>query len=437
MAVLRLCSGLLAISLLLPLATARAQDASVAPPLREGETIGYEQVERLRPFLPPEFWAHRDFFFYEGMRLEIGPPHRDYAPPPVWQEATERFRGQARLGPDDSLEGYVSGTPFPTEAIHCAQDPEAGAKHAWNFATRWDGDGARARYLYTYWDRGEALPLFFRGTSKTVRLARRPEPALLETQGGDLFRGEKRLYAFGVEVEAPFDARGIALLTYRYKESERPRARAKNDDTWVYVPTLRRVRRISTAQRTDAVSGTDFTFDDLLSFSGIVPQYRWECLGEHEILAPVNSRVAAYPYVEGHDFGPYGLSYADDRWELRDAVRVRMIPKNADHPYLHKDLYLDAQTYAPLYSFAYDQKGELWKVIWHAGRWSEDGFEEYRGWDGVPRPLDLRTVSDAIVNVQTGTGNRIEFWDNHGAPFASPGQTRRYISLGRLDHRGD
>jgi len=76
-------------------------------------------------------------------------------------------------------------------------------------------------------------------------------------------------------------------------------------------------------------------------------------------------------------------------------------------------------------------------VIWHASRWSEDGFEEYQGWEGVPRPLDLRTVSDAIVNVQTGTGNRIEFWDNHGAPFPSRGQTRRYISLGRLDHRGD
>ena len=48
------------------------------------------------------------------------------------------------------------------------------------------------------------------------------------------------------------------------------------------MPTLRRVRRISTAQRTDAVSGTDFTMDDLRSFNGIVPQYEWECLGERK-----------------------------------------------------------------------------------------------------------------------------------------------------------
>jgi len=69
---------------------------------------------------------------------------------------------------------------------------------------------------------------------------------------------------------------------------------AKNDDTWVYVPTLRRVRRISTAQRTDAVSGTDFTFDDLRSFAGIVPQYTWQCLGEMDILAPMNSKAKAF-----------------------------------------------------------------------------------------------------------------------------------------------
>jgi hypothetical protein len=425
--------GFTLLSLLLALAPARAQDAAdEVPSFREGDVLGFDQVDQLRPWLPPEFWEHRDFFFYEGMRLEIGPFQRDYAPPPAWQEASERFRGQARIGPDDSLEGYVAGTPFAPEEIDCARDPQAGAKHVWNFVHRWDGDGADASFFYSYWDRGEELPLFFRGTSKSVRLAHRPEPALLERQGGDLFRGEKRLSAFGVEVDAPFDARGVKLLTYRYKDAQRPRARSRYDDTWVYVPSLRRVRRISTAQSTDAVSGTDFTFDDLLSFSGIVPQYAWRCLGEQEVLAPVNSRVRAYPYAEGHDFGPYGLSFADDRWELRRAVRLRMVPKNADHPYHHKDLWLDAQTYLPLYSFAYDQKQELWKILWHAGRWSEDDFAEYRGWDGIPEPRDLRTVSDVIVNVQTGTGNRIEFWDNHGTPLPTIGKTRRYIDTGRL-----
>jgi hypothetical protein len=225
------------------------------------------------------------------------------------------------------------------------------------------------------------------------------------------------------------------LMTYRYKSADKPRDSAKNDDTWVYVPTLRRVRRISTAQRTDAVSGTDFTFDDLRSFAGIVPQYEWECRGEMKMLAPMNTNVKAYPYEKEHNFGPYGLSYADDRWELRDTLLIRMKPKNEDHPYLYKDIYLDKETFNALYSFAYDQKQELWKIIWHNKRWSEDkGLTGawYAGWPGVDEPRDLRIISDIIVNVQTGTGNRIEFWDSHGEPLKSKGKIRRYIDIGRL-----
>ncbi len=47
--------------------------------------------------------------------------------------------------------------------------------------------------------------------------------------------------------------------------------------------------------------------------------------------------------------------------------------------------------------------------------------------------MDLRVISDVIVNVQTGTGNRIEYWDNRGTPLTSKGKIRRYIDLGRLN----
>jgi hypothetical protein len=142
--------------------------------------------------------------------------------------------------------------------------------------------------------------------------------------------------------------------------------------------------------------------------------------------------VKGYPYSRDHNFGPYGLSYADDNWELRKAVKIRFTPNNPDHPYHHKDIYIDKQSMEPLYSFAYDQKEELWKILWHNHRWSQDDFEEIQPWEGVPDPNDLRVVSDTIINVQTGTGNRIEFWDNSGTPLKSKGKVRRYIDIGRL-----
>ena len=170
------------------------------------------------------------------------------------------------------------------------------------------GATARSSFFYSYWDRGEQLPLYYEGVrSQTVTLAHRVEPEYDGRAPGDIFRGEKRKNAFGCRRDAPFDARGIMLmLSYRYKSSDKARRRteAKNDDTWVYVPTLRRVRRISTAQRTDSISGTDFTFDDLRSFNGIVPQYEWECLGEMDMIAPTNTKVKAYPYDEGPQLRP-------------------------------------------------------------------------------------------------------------------------------------
>jgi hypothetical protein len=402
-------------------ATATGQEtddaSSLAPTFQEGDVITFEQTDKLRPFLPEPFWDNRDFFFHEGMRLEIGPTQRDYSSSPEFRSATEFYRGQARIGPDNSLENWTAGRPFPIDESDCLGDPQAGVKIMWNFQSL-GGDG-QAHFFYSYWDRGERLPLYYEGTGQRVQLSHRFEEKYRE-MNGDIFRGEKRKFAFGVDVVAPFDARGIQLLSYRYKKSDRPRAEARNDDTWVYVPTLRRVRRISSAQRTDAIAGTDFTFDDLRSFNGIVPQYEWECLGEGRMIGPMNTKVKGYPYEKNHNFGPYGLSFADDRWELREVWLVRMTPKNGDHPYHHKDIYIDRQTFAPMYSFAYDRKDELWKIIWHNKRWSEDKSltgEWFPGWKEVPNPRALVVVSDIIANVQTGTGNRIEFWDAHGTPL--------------------
>jgi hypothetical protein len=426
------CAAALAATLLpAPAPAESAESDAVGPALREGEIVSFEQVSRLKPYLPPELWANRDFVFYEGMRLEIGPSFADYSPPPIYQEATQANRGKSRIGPDGSLEGYLTGQPFPMAEIDCQGDPHAGTKLAWNHDSRWEGAGRYATGRYTYWDRGEQLPLYYEGWGRTVQLSRRPEPQYAD-KGGNLFRGDERKFAFVIGVDAPFDAKGIAVVSYRYKSADGPLASARNDDTWVYVPTLRRVRRISTAQRTDAVSGTDFTLDDLNGFNGIPPQYEWTCLGEQDVLATVNTRVKAYPYTRDHNFGPYGLSFADDRWELRHTFKFQFAPKNADHPYSKKVIYIDENTAEILYSFAYDQKGELWKIIYHNKVWSEDARQFHKPWEGVPEPRDDMNVADIVINVQTGTGNRIEAWDATGTPLANAGQVRRLIDVGRL-----
>lgn len=413
-----------------------ALDAAAEPPLAEGRIVGFAQVELLRELLPKPYWDHRRYFLYPGMELEIGPARRDYSPASAYLEATERNRGSARIGQDGALEGYVAGLPFPVDEIDCAGDPEAGVKLIWDFIHRWQGFGAKATFRYTYLDRGEVLPLHYQGTTSAWLLKHRPEPQFAAL-GGDVFKDESRLMVVGFEVDHPPTARGTRTLTYRYADSFGPLATSRPEETWLYARQVRRVRKISETQRSQSVAGTDFSFDDLFTFSGLPPQYRWKCVREARVLAPMNTRKLGFPYSEDGDYGPNGVSYASDRWELRNAFVIEMTPKDSSHPYSRKVIWLDRQTLTPLYSFAYDQTGALWKVIHHNHRWSEDDAagvkarEWYPGWDGVPEPRDLRIVSDAIMNVQTGTGNRLDFYDSHGtAPSLK--ELKRYIDIQRL-----
>lgn len=409
-------------------------------PYAEGAQVDLAGSRVLEPWLPAPFWTHRQLYFHDGMEMTIGPRQRDYSPAGVYRSATRANVGKAGIGADGSLTGYVAGQPFPMDAIDCKQDPDAGTKIIWNFNHRWQGFGAEAHFRYTYWDRGEELPLTYQGFTSAYYLKHRPEPQFAE-RGGDVFPSERRFVVIGFQVEKPKEAEGTRTLTYRYAKSLAARAIAQPEETWIYNRDIRRIRKISETQRSAAVAGTDFSFDDLFAFSGLPVQYEWTCLEERALLAPMNTRRLGYPYVEPGEeagqFGPFGFSYASDRWELRDAVRIRMVPKDDLHPYQRKEIWLDRQTLSPLYSFAWDRAGVLWKITLHNHRWSEDDLEGiparewYPAWEGVEAPRDLRVVSESIANVQTGTGNRLDFWDSHGT-MPKLGDLRRFVDVQRL-----
>ena len=89
--------------------------------IREGMVLAQADMLRLASLLPAEVWRHRQAFFGEGMRMEVGPCHRRYPQPHFYRLATEQFAGQAHLDADGSLAGYSAGLPFPPETI----EPEA------------------------------------------------------------------------------------------------------------------------------------------------------------------------------------------------------------------------------------------------------------------------------------------------------------------------
>ena len=63
--------------------------------------------------------------------------------------------------------------------------------------------------------------------------------------------GNKSLFVF----DQPRDARGTALLIHGHKD--RP------DDQWLYLPALKRVKRISSSNRSGSFMGSEFTYEDM------------------------------------------------------------------------------------------------------------------------------------------------------------------------------
>lgn len=404
-----------------------ATDAVPSAPIKEGDSIDFGQLQRIQNYLPQPFWDHREYFFFEGMNLEVGEFYRDYGPTEARKEVTKRFKGTARIGRDGALENYSLGRPFPEIAD---DDPQKGVKHAWNMSYRHDALEGRASWFFTYWDNGDLLPLWYKGTGWGMRLSRRTD---LADTNGEFFDQEKRMGAGGITVKEPHDARGIIGLGYRYKSADAPRDEARGTDIWVYIPSLRRVRRISSGSRTDRISGTDMTAEDQGGFSGIITHFTWEHLGETELLAPIDSRLRGYPHSDSENFGPLGFSLANDVWQLRKVMILEQRPKDDQHPYERKRLWVDKQTYNILYAAAYDRKDELWKLMYKASRWTESEHQDKKI-DG----LELRAflpVCNVLVNPITGTGVRIEAFDVRPTRL-SRGKIRRQIDIGRLSRQG-
>jgi len=68
------------------------------------------------------------------------------------------------------------------------------------------------------------------------------------------FADEKRTAIFYLK---PKNIKDTAFLTYDYAD------KTKDDDQWLYLPAMRKVRRISASDRGDYFLGTDLSFEDI------------------------------------------------------------------------------------------------------------------------------------------------------------------------------
>ncbi len=130
--------------------------------------------------------------------------------------------------------------------------------------------------------------------------------------------GDKGLTIF----DEPGDVRGSAFLSYSHIDGA--------DDQWLYLPALKRVKRISSRNKSGPFMGSEFSYEDLSSFE--IEKYQFNYL-------------------------------KDEMIEGMDCFLVEQKPVDSNSGYTRELVWLDKTEYRPIKVEYYDRKNALLKVL--------------------------------------------------------------------------
>jgi len=340
----------LVLALLALLLTPGRSAADVAP----GDEITRNNVEKIKELVSPGvYWAVEN-----GMDMQIV-PYKKIPEPVAFTQATEKYASQVKLADDGSLENWIAGRPFP---VIDTNDPKAAVKIMHNFekTTYWtddlnvhlpdadtgnfyiDANGNRQYNIERHFIADWSRYLAYQG-----RLHHDPKP-IIEDNPSETFRKQ----GFYPLIE-PFDLKSVGTIAYRYLDPTR------QDDTWLYVPVIRRVRRMSSAQRSDALFGQDIDLDSFGGYAGQIPWFEWRLIGEKPMLGSFHGENLPPKVCEKDG----GMTYCEN-WEVRPKVYIiEGKSKVPNYAYSKRVIFVDAEAFAIPYSDLYDNNGQLWKVV--------------------------------------------------------------------------
>ncbi len=166
--------------------------------------------------------------------------------------------------------------------------------------------------------------------------------------------GDKGLSIF----DEPADVKGTAMLTYSHK--------IDTDDQWLYLPALKRVKRIASRNKSGPYMGSEFAYEDL---------------GSQEV------EKYTYKYLR------------DEVFQGIDCFVVERYPVDKYSGYTRQVTWIDKEEYRPQKTDFYDRKNALLKKLTFIG------YKKYL--ENHWRPDEM-----FMENHQTGKTTRI-LWKNY------------------------
>jgi len=88
----------------------------------------------------------------------------------------------------------------------------------------------------------------------------------------------------------PADVKNTAFLTYDYDDSSR------DDDQWLYLPELQKVKRIASSDKSSSFMGSDFTYSDMTSRN--VEDYTYKIMKERKVGGHMTWQMLVTPKSE-------------------------------------------------------------------------------------------------------------------------------------------
>jgi outer membrane lipoprotein-sorting protein len=132
--------------------------------------------------------------------------------------------------------------------------------------------------------------------------------------------------------DEPRDVKGTALLSFSHKVGD--------DDQWLYLPALKRVKRIASRNKSGPFMGSEFAYEDISSQE--VEKYTYKYIGE-------------------------------DEFEGKQTFVIERDPVDPNSGYTRQQVWVDQERYIVLKIDYYDRKNALLKTLVFRG------YQQYLG----------------------------------------------------------
>jgi hypothetical protein len=201
---------------------------------------------------------------------------------------------------------------------------------------------------------------------------------------------------FGV---APYDVVGVSTLEWWHTDP------TQWQSIWAFVPTIRRVRRLTASNSSEGMFGSIIARDDVYGWGGKIQYMNWKLLGLQEMLVPIAPSGIEKAMVPGEPApkklpsdgnlitakgevpagqvaritwspeervevgyekeGWTGVAWAPTKLKLakRKCWVVEATPKDPYYAYGRRVVYIDQFAYWAYWTTLYDRAGEYWKTI--------------------------------------------------------------------------